>query len=210
MVRHMLHPNGGRGVKGADLEFVEDGQRELTRFSFPRQNKEGGLCIADFFRDVASNERDVIALQVVTMGRRASEAAREWFAENRYQDYLYLHGLSVEMAEAFAEYLHKRIRGELGFAADEARDPDAMLAQGYRGSRYSFGYPACPNLADQKQLLALLNAAEIGLTLSEEDQLDPEQSTSAIVVHHPQAKYFSVGGRNPRSLRHADDRASLW
>jgi 5-methyltetrahydrofolate--homocysteine methyltransferase len=172
--------------------FDTGGERELTRFSFPRQNKEGGLCIADFFRDVASNERDVIALQVVTMGRRASEAAREWFAENRYQDYLYLHGLSVEMAEAFAEYLHKRIRGELGFAAEEARDPEAMLAQGYRGSRYSFGYPACPNLADQKQLLALLGAEEIGITLSEEDQLDPEQSTSAIVVHHPQAKYFSV------------------
>jgi 5-methyltetrahydrofolate--homocysteine methyltransferase len=172
--------------------FAADGARELTRFSFPRQNKEGGLCIADFFRDVASNERDVIALQVVTMGRRASEAAREWFAQNRYQDYLYLHGLSVEMAEAFAEYLHKRIRGELGFAAEEAREPEAMLAQGYRGSRYSFGYPACPNLADQQQLLALLRAEEIGITLSEEDQLDPEQSTSAIVVHHPQAKYFSV------------------
>jgi len=172
--------------------FDADGERELTRFSFPRQNKEGGLCIADFFRDVADNERDVIALQVVTMGRRASEAAREWFAQNRYQDYLYLHGLSVEMAEAFAEYLHKRIRGELGFAAEEARDPEAMLAQGYRGSRYSFGYPACPNLADQQQLLALLNAEEIGITLSEEDQLNPEQSTSAIVVHHPQAKYFSV------------------
>jgi 5-methyltetrahydrofolate--homocysteine methyltransferase len=95
------------------------------------------------------------------------------------------------MAEAFAEYLHKRIRGELGFAA-EARDPEAMLAQGYRGSRYSFGYPARPNLADQKLLLALLNAEEIGVTLSEEDQLDPEQSTSTIVVRHPQAKYFSV------------------
>jgi 5-methyltetrahydrofolate--homocysteine methyltransferase len=180
-------------AEGNDVILYDtDGQRELTRFSFPRQNKEGGLCIADFFRDVASNERDVIALQVVTMGRRASEAAREWFAENRYQDYLYLHGLSVEMAEAFAEYLHKRIRGELGFALEEARDPDAMLAQGYRGSRYSFGYPACPNLGDQKQLLALLNAEEIGITLSEEDQLDPEQSTSAIVLHHPQAKYFSV------------------
>ena len=100
----------------------------------------------------------MIGLQVVTMGRRASEAAREWFADNRYQDYLYLHGLSVEMAEALAEYVHKRIRGELGFAAEEARDPEAMLAQGYRGSRYSFGYPACPNLADQKQLLALLDA----------------------------------------------------
>jgi 5-methyltetrahydrofolate--homocysteine methyltransferase len=100
--------------------------------------------------------------------------------------------LSVEMAEAFAEYVHKRIRGELGFAAEEARDHDEMLAQGYRGSRYSFGYPACPNLADQRQLLELLHAEEIGVALSEEDQLDPEQSTSAIVVHHPQAKYFSV------------------
>jgi 5-methyltetrahydrofolate--homocysteine methyltransferase len=180
-------------AEGNDVILYEpEGGRELARFSFPRQNKEGGLCIADFFRDTADGARDVIALQVVTMGRRASEAAREWFAENRYQDYLYLHGLSVEMAEAFAEYLHKRIRGELGFAAEEARDPEAMLAQGYRGSRYSFGYPACPNLADQKQLLALLGAEEIGITLSEEDQLDPEQSTSAIVVHHPQAKYFSV------------------
>jgi Vitamin B12 dependent methionine synthase, activation domain len=126
------------------------------------------------------------------------EAAREWFAENRYQGYLCLHGLSVGMAEALAEYVHKRIRGELGFAAEEARDPDAMLAQGYRGSRYSFGYPACPNLADQQQLLALLRAEEIGITLSEEDQLDPEQSTSAIVLHHPQAKYFSVWGGGPR------------
>jgi 5-methyltetrahydrofolate--homocysteine methyltransferase len=184
-------------AQGNDVILFDDTgaggkERELTRFSFPRQNKEGGLCIADFFRDVDDPERDVIGLQVVTMGRRASEAAREWFADNRYQDYLYLHGLSVEMAEAFAEYVHKRIRGELGFAAEEARDHDEMLAQGYRGSRYSFGYPACPNLADQAQLLQLLNAAEIGIALSEEDQLDPEQSTSAIVVHHPQAKYFSV------------------
>jgi 5-methyltetrahydrofolate--homocysteine methyltransferase len=172
--------------------FDEDGRKEVARFSFPRQNKEGGLCIADFFRDVDNAERDVIGLQVVTMGHRASEAAREWFADNRYQDYLYLHGFSVEMAEAFAEYVHKRIRGELGFAHEEARDHDEMLNQGYRGSRYSFGYPACPNLADQKQLLDLLRAQEIGVGLSEEDQLDPEQSTSAIVVHHPQAKYFSV------------------
>src|SRR5215471_3391154 len=176
--------------------FDESGRREIARFSFPRQNKEGGLCIADFFRDVddpgLDGERDVIGLQLVTMGRRASEAAREWFADNRYQDYLYLHGLSVEMAEAFAEYVHKRIRGELGFGAEEARDHDEMLNQGYRGSRYSFGYPACPNLADQRLILDLLRAEEIGVALSEEDQLDPEQSTSAIVVHHPQAKYFSV------------------
>jgi len=180
-------------AQGNDVILFDDsGQREVARFQFPRQNKEGGLCIADFFRDVGDGERDVIGLQVVTMGRRASDVAREWFAQNRYQDYLYLHGLSVEMAEAFAEYVHKRIRGELGFAHEEARDHDEMLAQGYRGSRYSFGYPACPNLADQRQLLELLRADEIGLTLTEEDQLDPEQSTSAIVLHHPQAKYFSV------------------
>jgi 5-methyltetrahydrofolate--homocysteine methyltransferase len=172
--------------------YDTDGRTEVARFGFPRQNEEGGLCIADFFRDASEDERDVIGLQVVTMGRRASEVAREWFADNRYQDYLYLHGLSVELAEAVAEYLHKRIRGELGFAADEARDRDAMLNQGYRGSRYSFGYPACPNLADQSRLLRLLNAEEIAVRLTEEDQLDPEQSTSAIVVTHPQAKYFSV------------------
>jgi 5-methyltetrahydrofolate--homocysteine methyltransferase len=147
----------------------------------------------------------VIGLQVVTMGRRASEAAREWFADNRYQHYPYLHGLSVEMAEALAEYVHKRMRGEFSFAAEEARDPDAVLAQGYRGSRYSFGYPACPNLADQQQLLALLRAEEIGITLSEEDQLDPEQSTSAIVLHHPRGQiFFSVGGDTQGNLARAD------
>jgi 5-methyltetrahydrofolate--homocysteine methyltransferase len=172
--------------------FAPENGHEVARFTFPRQNKDGGLCIADFFRDVSDSARDVIGLQVVTMGPRASDTAREWFAENRYQDYLYLHGLSVEMAEAMAEYTHKRVRAELGFAAEEARDIEALLQQGYRGSRYSFGYPACPNLADQRQLLAVLNAEEIGVSLSEEDQLDPEQSTSAIVVTHPQAKYFSV------------------
>ncbi|HEV8014578.1 MAG TPA: methionine synthase [Stellaceae bacterium] len=172
--------------------FGEDGDTEVARFALPRQNQDDGLCIADFLRDIGDRERDVIGLQLVTMGGRASDAAREWFAANRYQDYLYLHGLSVEMAEALAEYIHKRIRAELGFAAEEPRDMHALLQQGYRGSRYSFGYPACPNLADQRQLLALLRAEEIGVALSEEDQLDPEQSTSAIVLIHPQAKYFSV------------------
>jgi len=172
--------------------FDDDGQREVARFALPRQNKEGGLCIADFLRDIGDRERDVIGLQLVTMGGRASDTARQWFAADRYKDYLYLHGLSVEMAEALAEYLHKRIRAELGFAAEEPRDMHALLQQGYRGSRYSFGYPACPNLADQRQLLALLHAEEIGVALSEEDQLEPEQSTSAIVLVHPQAKYFSV------------------
>ncbi|MEO5374694.1 MAG: methionine synthase [Alphaproteobacteria bacterium] len=172
--------------------FAEDGTTEVARFPFPRQAKPGGLCIADFFPDVDSGRRDVIGLQVVTMGRRASDVARQWFAENRYQDYLYLHGLSVELAEALAEYVHLRIRAELGFAAEDDRDIDQMLKQGYRGSRYSFGYPACPNLADQRRLLDLLGADRLGISLSEEDQLDPEQSTSAIVVHHPQAKYFTV------------------
>jgi len=172
--------------------FEEDGVTECARFTLPRQAQDGGLCIADFFRDVTDGERDVIGLQVVTMGQRVSEVARDWFAENRYQDYLYLHGIGVELAEAMAEYVHKRIRAELGFASEDAREMEQMLKQGYRGSRYSFGYPACPNLADQKQLLKLLGADQIGLALSEGDQLHPEQSTSAIVLLHPQAKYFSV------------------
>src|SRR5580698_4199307 len=170
--------------QGNDLILFDvDGRTEVARFALPRQPKEDGECIADFVRDIDEVERDVIGLQIVTMGSRASDVARAWFAENRYQDYLYLHGLSVEMAEGMAEYVHKRIRGELGFSAEESRDHDEMLNQGYRGSRYSFGYPACPNLADQKQLLELLRADEIGVTLSEEDQLEPEQSTSAIVAH---------------------------
>jgi 5-methyltetrahydrofolate--homocysteine methyltransferase len=174
------------------IVFAHDGQTELTRFSLPRQPREDGECIADFFRDVDDAERDVIGLQVVTVGQKASDTARLWFEENRYQDYLYLHGLSVEMAEAMAEYVHKRIRAELGFAAADDRDIEKMLAQSYRGSRYSFGYPACPKLEDQAPLLRLLDAERIGVTLSDEWQLHPEQSTSAIVVLNPKAKYFSV------------------
>jgi 5-methyltetrahydrofolate--homocysteine methyltransferase len=180
-------------AQGNDLiVFDTDGRAELARFTLPRQPKEDGECIADFVRDVEDGERDVIGLQVVTMGARASEVARGWFEENRYQDYLYLHGLSVEMAEAMAEYVHKRIRAELGFAAEDEREMEKMLAQGYRGSRYSFGYPACPRLEDQIPLLHLLGAERVGVTLSDEFQLDPEQSTSAIVVLNPRAKYFSV------------------
>ena len=179
--------------QGNDLIlFDTDGRTELARFALPRQPKEDGECIADFVRDIDDAERDVIGLQIVTMGSRASEVARAWFAENRYQDYLYLHGLSVEMAEAMAEYVHKRIRAELGFAGEDEREMEKMLGQGYRGSRYSFGYPACPKLEDQVPLLRLLDAGRIGVSLSEEFQLDPEQSTSAIVVLNPKAKYFSV------------------
>jgi 5-methyltetrahydrofolate--homocysteine methyltransferase len=179
--------------QGNDLVlFDADGRTEVARFSLPRQPREDGECIADFVRDIDAAERDVIGLQIVTMGSRASDVARAWFAENRYQDYLYLHGLSVEMAEAMAEYVHKRIRAELGFAGEDEREMEKMLGQGYRGSRYSFGYPACPKLEDQVPLLALLDAERIGVSLSEEFQLDPEQSTSAIVVLNPRAKYFSV------------------
>jgi 5-methyltetrahydrofolate--homocysteine methyltransferase len=179
--------------QGNDLIlFDEDGVREVARFSLPRQPRDDGECIADFFRDVDDGVRDVIGLQVVTVGQKASDTARVWFEENRYQDYLYLHGLSVEMAEAMAEYVHKRIRAELGFAAEDDRDMEKMLGQAYRGSRYSFGYPACPKLEDQAHLLTLLGADRIGVSLSDESQLHPEQSTSAIVVLNPGAKYFSV------------------
>jgi 5-methyltetrahydrofolate--homocysteine methyltransferase len=178
---------------GNDLVLFEpDGSTEIARFSLPRQPREDGDCIADFFRDIDDPERDVIGLQIVTVGQKASDVARLWFEDNRYQDYLYLHGLSVEMAEAMAEYVHKRIRAELGFAAEDDRDMEKMLSQAYRGSRYSFGYPACPKLEDQAQILSLLQAERIGVSLSDEWQLHPEQSTSAIVVVNPQAKYFSV------------------
>jgi 5-methyltetrahydrofolate--homocysteine methyltransferase len=179
--------------QGNDLILFEpDGTTEVARFTLPRQPREDGECIADFFRDIDDAERDVIGLQVVTVGQRASDIAREWFEENRYQDYLYLHGLAVEMAEAMAEYTHKRIRAELGFAGEDDREMEKMLSQGYRGSRYSFGYPACPKLEDQDQLLRLVGAERIGVSLSDESQLHPEQSTSAIVVLNPRAKYFSV------------------
>ncbi len=179
--------------QGNDLIlFDRDGASELCRFTLPRQPREDGECIADFVRDVDDGPRDVVGLQVVTVGARASEIARAWFEENRYQDYLYLHGLSVEMAEAMAEYTHKRIRAELGFAAEDGRDMEKMLSQGYRGSRYSFGYPACPKLEDQVPLLRLLEAERIGITLSDEFQLEPEQSTSALVILNPHAKYFTV------------------
>ena len=196
--RNILKPQAIYGYwkaagQGNDLIlFDRDGETELYRFALPRQPREDGECIADFFRDVDDAERDVIGLQVVTVGQAASDIAREWFEENRYQDYLYLHGLSVEMAEAMAEHTHKRIRAELGFAGEDDRDMEKMLAQGYRGARYSFGYPACPRVEDQVPLLQLLGADRIGVSISDEWQLHPEQSTSAIVVLNKRAKYFSV------------------
>ena len=194
----IFHPQAVYGYfraagDGNDLVLFDDsGEREIARFRLPRQDRPGGLCIADFVRDVRDDERDVVALQVATVGARASEVARRWFAEDRYNDYVRLHGLSVELAEALAEYVHARIRRELGFGHLDARDRRELLKQGYRGARYSFGYPACPNLADQRILLELLDAGRIGVHMSEADQLEPEQSTAAIVIHHPEARYFAI------------------
>jgi 5-methyltetrahydrofolate--homocysteine methyltransferase len=179
---------------GNDLIVYSDteGLQERCRFTFPRQQGNRHLCIADFFRPVSSGEMDVVAFQVVTGGQHASDFTRDLFEQDKYQDYLYWHGFTVESAEGLAEYVHKRIRAELGFAGEDARAMDEMIKQKYRGSRYSFGYPACPNLHDQDKILELLDAARIGVVLGDEDQLWPEDSTSAIVVHHPQAKYFGV------------------
>ena len=174
------------------IVFDPDGETEVGRFDFPRQQRGGGLCLADFIRDVDAGERDVIALQAVTVGQQASDAVRARFADDRYQDYLYLHGFSVEMTEAMAEYVHRLVRQELGLSGEDARDRDRMLQQGYRGARFSFGYPACPNLADQARILDLLDGDRIGVTLSDEHQLHPELSTTALVLHHPQARYFTV------------------
>ena len=160
------------------------------RFAFPRQPKGRHLCIADFFRSADSGEDDYAAFHVVTMGAAASEHSARLFADNRYQDYLFAHGLSVEMAEALAELWHFRIREEWGFAAEDGPSLAGLFRQKYRGSRYSWGYPACPDLEDQVKVAELLDVARIGVTVSEEYQLHPEQSTSAIVVHHPEAKYF--------------------
>jgi 5-methyltetrahydrofolate--homocysteine methyltransferase len=162
------------------------------RFTFPRQSTDRFLCLADFFAPVESGRMDVVAFHLVTMGREASEHSSNLFASNNYKDYLYFHGLSVEAAEALAELWHKRIREELGIAAKDAKETRKLFAQGYQGSRYSFGYPACPNLEDQAKLMELLDGERIGVRLTEEYQLVPEQSTSAIIVHHPEAKYFNV------------------
>jgi 5-methyltetrahydrofolate--homocysteine methyltransferase len=165
---------------------------EWQRFKFPRQTSDRYLCIADYFRNVDEGDPDVCAFHIVTMGSYASDYAAELFKENRYQEYLYVHGLSVECAEALAEYWHKSIRSELGIGDKDARYIKRLFSQGYQGSRYSFGYPACPNLEDQRQLFSLLRPERIGISLTEEFQLVPEQSTSAIIVHHPEAKYFNV------------------
>jgi len=170
----------------------EAGKSEIGKFVFPRQAGDRHLCLADFFRPKNSGPLDVVGFQLVTMGSRATEECEKLFKANRYADYLYLHGLSVETAEAFAEYLHKLIRQDLGIHSFDAETPEEIFRQGYQGSRYSFGYPACPRLEDQAKLFKILPAGKIGVSLTEEFQLIPEQSTSAMIVHHPKAKYFSI------------------
>ena len=179
--------------EGNDLIVLDqDGVTELERFTFPRQRRDRRLCLADFFKPRDGAETDVVAFQLATMGPRISAATAELFAKNAYREYLELHGLSVQLAEALAEYWHARVRRELGFSGEDPEDLDGFFRVDYRGARYSFGYPACPDLADRAKVVRLLEPSRIGVELSEEMQLHPEQSTDAIVVHHPEAKYFSV------------------
>ncbi|MEU6984362.1 methionine synthase [Streptomyces sp. NPDC046324] len=178
--------------KGDDLIILDEAGNERTRFTFPRQRRGRRLCLADFFRPEESGETDVVGLQVVTVGSKIGEATAKLFESDSYRDYLELHGLSVQLAEALAEYWHARVRAELGFAGEDPADVEDMFALKYRGARFSLGYGACPDLEDRAKIADLLGPERIGVQLSEEYQLHPEQSTDAIVIHHPEAKYFNA------------------
>ncbi|MEV6118203.1 methionine synthase [Streptomyces sp. NPDC052109] len=178
--------------KDDDLIILDERGNERTRFTFPRQRRGRRLCLADFFRPEESGETDVVGLQVVTVGSRIGEETARLFEANSYRDYLELHGLSVQLAEALAEYWHARVRSELGFAGEDPADIEDMFALKYRGARFSLGYGACPDLEDRTKIADLLRPERIGVHLSEEFQLHPEQSTDAIVIHHPEAKYFNA------------------
>jgi 5-methyltetrahydrofolate--homocysteine methyltransferase len=179
--------------EGNDLiVYEEDARTERLRFSFPRQRDGRRLCLSDFFRPVGAGDPDTVGFQIVTVGEEVTKLERELFAKGDYQDYLFVHGMGVEVAEALAEYWHRQVRLEMGIGDQEPEDQRLLFSARYHGARYSFGYPACPNLEDQAKLFELLRPEEIGITLSEEFMLVPEQSTSAIVVHHPEAKYFNI------------------
>jgi 5-methyltetrahydrofolate--homocysteine methyltransferase len=206
----LLHPKVVYGYfpansDGDDLVIWDDERAvsEMTRFSFPRQQDDRYLCIADFFRPVGE-EVDHAAFHIVTMGSRISEKTKELFDENRYTDYLLLHGLGVELAEALAEHWHHRIREEWGFASEDGPSLLGLFRQQYRGGRYSWGYPACPDLEDNEKVAYLLGADRIGITVGQETsyQYQPEQTTSAVICHHPQAKYFVA--RKPREKQDVD------
>jgi 5-methyltetrahydrofolate--homocysteine methyltransferase len=181
-------------AEGNNLHVYESlsSEQSIIKFTFARQSIENGICVADYFMPKSSGKKDVVAFHVVTAGSEASKEAQQLFEKNEYQNYLYWHGFSVEFAEALAEYWHKQIRRELGIAGEDAAEIKKLFTCHYHGCRYSFGYPACPNLEDQVKLFQLLKPEEIGVSLTEELQMVPEQSTSAIIVHHPQAKYFGV------------------
>ncbi|MFJ7156918.1 methionine synthase [Streptomyces sp. NPDC101118] len=178
--------------KGDDLILLHEDGSERTRFTFPRQRRGRRLCLADFFRPEESGEVDVVGLQVVTVGSRIGEETARLFAADAYREYMELHGLSVQLAEALAEYWHARVRAELGFAAEDPSRVEDMFDLKYRGARFSLGYGACPDLEDRAKIADLLEPERIGVHLSEEFQLHPEQSTDAIVIHHPEAKYFNA------------------
>lgn len=179
--------------EGDDLVvYQDDGQTERLRFTFPRQDGGESLCLSDYFAAGGGEAADVLAFMAVTMGHEVSQRAKELFEAGKFTDYLYLHGLGVEAAEALAEFWHRQVRAEWGIAGDDAADIRKLFRKHYRGCRYSFGYPACPVLEDQAKLFELLAPERIGLALSEQFQLEPEQSTTAVIVHHPSAKYFNV------------------
>jgi len=192
LIPQVAYGHFAANAEGNDLVIWKDEARnaEWMRFTFPRQRKEPWLCITDFFRPSDSGEEDFASFMLCTIGPRASEEAARLHAANEYQSYLFLHGLSVEMAEATAEYWHHRVREELGFADEDGSIVDVLLRQGYRGGRYSWGYPACPDLTDNAKVVELLGGDRIGVTVSEGFQMHPEQTTDAIICHHPAAKYF--------------------
>ena len=192
LVPQVAYGHFAAASEGNDLVIYKDETRsaEWMRFTFPRQDKPPWLCIADFFRPASTGEEDFATFMLVTMGPKVSEETSRLFAENRYQDYLFLHGLGVEMTEALAEYWHRRIREELGFADQDGPTLTGLFRQQYRGGRYSWGYPACPDLEDNAKVVELLGGDRVGVSVSDGFQLVPEQTTDAIVCHHPKAKYF--------------------
>lgn len=179
--------------EGNDLIiYHEDQKTERQRFNFPRQRDMRRQCLADFFLPVEGGVKDVVAFHLVTVGEEVTEYERSLFAKGDFQDYLYVHGMGVETAEALAEYWHQQIRREMGIDDQEPEDMRLLFSAKYHGARYSFGYPACPNLEDQAKLFELLQPEDLGVALTEEFMIAPEQSTSAIIVHHPEAKYFNI------------------
>jgi 5-methyltetrahydrofolate--homocysteine methyltransferase len=196
IVRH--HGDDMHGLLGVPGVLAPDGGSggelgaERLRFTFPRQSRDRHLCLADFVSSVDSGRIDVLPIQVATFGDRVSAVTGELFASDSYRDYMELNGLAMQLTEALAEFWHARIREELGFGAEDPADLAGMFKLDYRGARFSLGYPACPDMEDRRKVVSLLKPERVGVELSEELQLHPEQSTDAFVFHHPEAKYFSV------------------